>query len=111
MKAYIHIGTHKAGSTTIQDYFSQAAPLFGDKLLYYPFGYNLAQKIRDKELTIRMIPHMIPSLEEDLTKTGAKSVFLSGEAFLGDYNSAYSEAYPIARFVEALFSNFEVYIT
>jgi hypothetical protein len=81
MKAYIHIGTHKAGSTTIQDYFAQAAPLFGDKLLYYPFGYNLAQKIRDKELTIRMIPHMIPSLEEDLTKTGAKSVFLSGKPF------------------------------
>ena len=61
MKAYIHIGTHKAGSTTIQDYFSQAAPLFGDKLLYYPFGYNLAQKIRDKELTIRMA--LIPTAQ------------------------------------------------
>ena len=86
MKIYLHIGTHKTGSTAIQNIFNDNREYFIKQGLYYPPAYkhwsgqhDLAWLMKgvDADLVRKYVADIIARAQE----LGCRKIFLSSEEF------------------------------
>ncbi|MEZ9906682.1 hypothetical protein AB4343_17885 [Vibrio breoganii] len=104
---YIHIGTHKTGTTTIQHVLRQnELSLKHEGFQVLPVPESL-KNIRYKK--DRINPNESSTIKNELAITESKSI-ISWEGFSGDYKDGYENSLNIASNLKSIFSGYNVYI-
>ncbi|WP_116869797.1 glycosyltransferase family 2 protein [Vibrio splendidus] len=105
---FLHIGTHKTGTTTIQHSLrSNAEDLLEERILYIEAG-KLIKKLR---FSAKMPESELASIREEVveqasTYSAAQAYVMSWEGFSGDYINAYENSYNIAHNLHQALSPF-----
>lgn len=110
-KLYIHIGTHKAGSTTIQHTLQKESGRLSEEGIYY-FGrfFGLSRIMREMmEYDEELVNNFKKEVEQELAQdksTATHTYVISNEKFSGHKLLAYKNAPTIAK---TLYEVFEPY--
>lgn len=111
-KVFIHIGTHKTGTTTIQHTLSANQYILeGENIIYIPLPKSLKLIRESKDLEkdtenaiTEEIAHIIKSYESH------KKFILSWEGFCGYYKDGYESSKFIAKSLSKIFKDYDTYI-
>lgn len=103
---HLHIGTHKTGTTAIQETLKISTDKLLEKGLYYDgvfdeIGFLLAKRSPLKDDDIKGLQEQIAEYKQD--------VVISSEGFMGDPNTAYSNIDMVAADAKKIFGEMKVY--
>lgn len=116
-KLYIHIGTHKAGSTTIQETLEKESSRLAKEGIYY-FGrfFGLSRIMREMmEYDVELVNNFKTEVERELKESQSiapHTYVISNEKFSGHKLFAYKNAPVIAKTLHEVFEpyNFDIKI-
>ncbi|HDL01809.1 MAG TPA: hypothetical protein ENH23_06210 [candidate division Zixibacteria bacterium] len=114
-RLYIHIGTHKTGSTAIQHFLRQNDVLLRTKGFFCLQGLKeFKTLITSKEVNNKIITRCKKELESRVKQTKQKNTdqcfILSREGFSGNPLIGYKNAGIVAKRLSQITTNFDVYI-
>ena len=104
-KLYFHIGTHKTGSSALQSVFRDTEKeLRNEKTAYlgapaYHQSFGLATEF-DKELVDKYTKDLRTQIKRERYLFGCNKFIVSSEAFSGNANSGYTNAFYIAKMLK-----------
>ena len=109
-KLYLHIGTHKTGTTEIQQSLIFAKNnLVKEKIIYLPYFPSSFELMRIKCLDNNMVAQCTDYLQEQTKRYSSQFRFImSFEGFSGDLEQGYKNSRLIAQTLKEATSEFDV---
>lgn len=111
IKLFIHIGTHKTGTTSIQSSLNESGKILKkENIYYYPLSKNALQLMKIKELDYEIIDTCKKELFRFIKKRKNKNsikIIWSFEGFSGDPSAGYENTKIIAESLKKITNEIE----
>lgn len=109
-KLFIHVGTHKAGSTTIQRFLGDNEDLLVGHFYHFRNSYHLGARFMKNLVDIRDVPVLRQQLNDLGHLSGHDRLFFSGEGFFGRPDDGYANGGRCAALLRECTADFDVRI-